>query len=103
MRKSWRFIALLSAVLLILVACGGGDGLRGTWDASQEGGGANITFSSGGRFTASNWGRSLPSQGTYSVAGNNIEFIGSDGHVVVHSFERTENTITVGRIRLYRQ
>jgi hypothetical protein len=35
--------------------------------------------------------------GTYSIFNDQIEFVFDDGHIQVHYFSRTENTITISR------
>jgi hypothetical protein len=41
-------------------------------------------------------------KGTYSISDNKIEMVFSGGSIEVYSFSRTENTITIGKVRFTR-
>jgi hypothetical protein len=102
MKKSVKFLLTVSILLvltMILSGCSGND-LDGTW--LFEGRASSYITFDGSNFTT-NLGRStfgVPSgSGTFSitqgVTNDNIEFIFSNGEVLVREFTRTENAITI--------
>jgi hypothetical protein len=98
-KKKWKncnTICIMAILVLILVlSCGGGNRLSGTWEC-DDGCGETITFS--GRNI--NWDGE---KGTYSISGNSIEIVWSDGDIEVLSFSRTENTIRIDGDRFNRR
>jgi hypothetical protein len=82
---------------MILSGCSGND-LDGTWVWQHDNFTHTITFD-GNNFTANAGFIGLRGDGTFSITSgltnDNIEFVFSDGRVVVREFIRTENTFTL--------
>ena len=125
-------LAMLCLGLLVTAcdSGGSGSGLSGTWVHESSGPSppeGTLTFSfSGNNFTLTEdssgspgarifpqawyrveghpqgWGQRLTASGTFSISDDRIEFISSDGSVQVLNFNRTDNTMDVGRTRFVR-
>ena len=102
-------VVVLVLVVVFVLPFSGGSNLNGRWEA-----GSNAYEFSGRNFTRisrevvswrvlppygfvdQQWGE-VTRDGTFSISDDQIEFVYADGNIVVHSFSRTDNTITIGR------
>ena len=110
-----RVILICIAIILVVVPAGcGGNGvaptlntsapnvdsseLDGKWRSSHDGGIIMLEFQGNNLFT-----HYLLSRGTFSIHEESIEFVNDrTGHIMTHSFSRTENTITIAGNRYNR-
>jgi len=100
-------LALMMAMIFPLAACGSKEELSGTWERYTLYAGEGIyhyqiTFS-GKSFTQYSSNRQEEYKGTYSLKGDIIEYVYSDGHTVAFSFSRTENTLTINGDTFYKK
>ena len=97
--KQSIFFSILAIITLVFTFGCSGKNLNGTWEAKVR----RLTFS-GKNFTSTIFFPTvldinmspIEAKGTYSLSGDKIEFLYSDGSVEVSSFSRTKNTIMVG-------
>ena len=112
MKNKVILLVMLVGILALglgFISCSG-NSLNGTWvaDGYDKMGitfsGKNFTVNSNDGATANFLGHIHQAQdGTYSISGSQIEFKFSDGRIVVESFTRTENTITLRGYRLLKK
>ena len=99
--KKWSqniFFGILVITFFIVISCNDNN-LNGTWEAKVS----RLTFS-GNNFTDISFFppslginiTPIERKGTYSISGDKIEFLYSNGSVEVSSFTRTKNTIIIG-------
>jgi len=108
-----KFIAIILAVVMVLgLAACNNNSLSGTWE--HDGGDRILKIKfSGKKYTTTLIEKSQPyedgsvreeketiTKGTYSITDDKIEFVTEDGVIYVESFSRTENTLTIGGMRL---
>ena len=99
MKRRILLIGLVIVLAVVSVGCGGGGGnnLDGRWETA---GFHNVWVEfSGNNFTANNLFANhvhAGTSGTFSVQGDQIEFVGDNGRIAAHPFSQTENTITIG-------
>ena len=109
MNKKLIFLVMLVSLLafnLVFVSCG--KSLNGTWvvEGQENNGiqfsGKNFSLNTnpGARSNFLGDAMTKVQDGTYSISDDKLELSYSDGKVEVHSFSRTENTITIGTTRL---
>lgn len=109
-RKSSGFFCFFAILIFVFIlGCSGGKTLSGTWEGSERGWGEDYTIIynfSGKNYSYTRiggWRGVIEQSGTYSISGDQIEFVDSDGDIEVHYFSRTENTIAIDSVRLTRQ
>ena len=108
MKQRLLFACLVIVLVFGLIGCGGGNdnanNLDGRWERSDghprsyfvyEFQGRNFTYTheevgSGGVRQVAH-----TNNGTFSISGDYIEFVFEDGRIMVSSFSRTENTISI--------
>ena len=111
MKRRILLVGMVVVLVLVAVGCGGGNRLSGTWEAGREGSRETFEFS-GNRFTHTTPGQRWATgqiithgstrSGTFSISDDQIELNYEGGNIAVHSFSRTENTITIGGRRFNR-
>ena len=91
---------LLIFPIICISGCNSGNRLSGTWECDD---GCSDTYIFSGKNYTNNYRGSLYSKGTYTITGNRIEFVDSDGDIGIMHFRRTENTIELDSDRYIRK
>ena len=97
MKLKMVFAAIM--VIFFVISCSG-NRLNGTWECACCG---EEVLKFSGKKVAVSYDDEIWMEGTYSISGDSIEVIDSDGDINVVSFSRTDNTITIDGERYIRR
>ena len=94
-----KMIVLAITIIFFVIGCSG-NRLSGTWECACCGKEA-IKFS--GKNFSYSYDDEILFEGTYSISGDTLEMIDSDGDIEIITFSRTDNILTLDGERFIRR